>query len=196
MSCVTSVIAGTTMAMGADSAASGDGDGIFRIPEPKVFVRDAYLFGVTGSYRVAQVLRFKAQLPPPPQKSPEMRSFLVCSLMPTIAAALRADGVAHEGRNILGPRTSLLLGCCGQLWHIGPDLTVLPEGNYAAIGSGYMRAYSALYALEQVGGSESPERCVEIALQAAAEFTSTVRPPWQIVSIKLEDGKQHRSASS
>ncbi len=185
MSCVLSFVAGNTMAMGSDSAASGDGDGIFRISEPKVFVRDAYLFGVTGSYRIAQIIRFKAKLPPPPSRVSEMRSFLVCSLTPAIAAALRAEGAAHEGRQILGPRTSILFGCRGQLWHIDPDLTVLPEGNYAAIGSGYMRAYAALYALEQAGGVESPERRVEIALQTAAEFTSTVRPPWQIVSIKM-----------
>lgn len=182
MTCIAGVTDGQTILIGADSAASNGADEIYNLDQHKVFHSGDYIFGVAGSYRVAQVLRFKAQLPAPPPQLTDLEPFLVRNLAPTIAEVVRAEGIAHEGRNILGPRTTLLLGCRGQLWHVDPDLTVLRERNFASIGSGRIRAYAALYALE-AAGVKSAQRRVELALEAAAEFTTTVRPPWHFVSL-------------
>jgi hypothetical protein len=76
---------------------------------------------------------------------------------------------------------TLLLGSRGQLWHIDPDLTVLPEVGFGAIASGRLRAYSANYAL-QAAGVEPAQRRLELALEAAAMFTSSVRSPWHFIS--------------
>ena len=182
MTCVVGKTDGHTILLGADSAGSDGKDEIYRIREPKVFRCGAYVIGVAGSYRIAQVLRLKAALPAPPATTTDLEPFLVRRLMPAIAAAVRADGVAGEGRDILGPRTGLLLGCHGRLWHIDPDLTVIPEGSFASIGSGRIRAYAALYALEAAGVT-SARRCIDIALAAAAEYTASVRPPWHYAKL-------------
>lgn len=174
---------GQTILLGADSAGSNDNGEIYTIPAPKVFGCGSYVMGVAGSYRIAQTLRFKADLPAPP--ATDLEPFLVRHLVPAIAAAVRADGAACHDHEILGSRTTLLLGCRGQLWYIGPDLTVLPEGSFAAIGSGHIRAYAALYAL-QAAGVEPARRRVELALEAAAEFTTTVRGPWHFVSLDAD----------
>ena len=55
------------------------------------------------------------------------------------------------------------------------------EPMFAAIGSGRLRAYGALHAL-QASGTEPVERRLELALEAAAAYTATVRPPWHFVS--------------
>ncbi len=70
----------------------------------------------------------------------------------------------------------------GQLWHVGPDLTVLREDEFGAIGSGRIRAYSALHALK-VAGVEPAERRLELALETAAKYTTSVRPPWHFVRV-------------
>ena len=181
MTCVVGTIDGGAIILGADSAAVGEGPEIYTMPEPKVFACGPYLLGVCGSYRVAQVLRYRAELPVPPAGA-DLESFLVRNLLPVIGDLLEAEGgVVGSSRTFLGERVALLLGCEGQLWHVGSDLTVLPEGEYGAIGSGRLRAYAALHALK-AAGVEPARRRLELALETAAKYTATVRPPWHFVA--------------
>ena len=179
MTCIVGVIDGGRVILGADSAASCD-DEIYRLPESKVFCNGSYVIGVTGSYKLGELLRFKACLPDPPKGSDDLKPFLVRHLMPVVAEVVRAEGAAHEGLRILGPRTGFMLGCRGQLWHVDPDLTVSREGSFASIGSGRLRAYAALYVLEKAEVGPAKRR-LELALEAAAEYTASVRGPWQFV---------------
>lgn len=181
MTCVVGTIDGETVVLASDSAAIGDPDGseIYTMPEPKVFASGPYVVGVCGSYRVGQVLRYRAELPEPPP-STDLRSFLVRDLAPAIGDLLAAEGVVGSHRTFLGNKVALLVGCQGQLWCIGSDLTVMPEGEFGAIGSGRLRAYAALHALK-AAGIEPVQRRLELALEAAAKYTASVRPPWHFV---------------
>ena len=102
---------------------------------------DPYVIGVCGSYRVAQVLRYRAELPEPSCSS-DLESFLVRDLVPAIGDRLASEGVVGSHRTYLGEKVAILLGCRGQLWCITSDLTVLPEVEFGAIGSGRLRAYA------------------------------------------------------
>ncbi len=179
MTCVVGTIDGQSVILGADSAAVGDGPEIYTPPEPKVFACGQYLFGVSGSYRLAQVLRYRAELPEPPSLA-DLGSFLVRDLAPAIDGLLEAEGVEGSRRAYLGDKVALLLGYQDQLWHISSDLTMLPEVGFGAIGSGRLRAYAALHALE-TAGVEPAQRRLELALETAAKYTATVRPPWHFV---------------
>ena len=181
MTCVVGSIDGQSVILGADSAAIGapDDSEIYTMPEPKVFTCGSYVFGVCGSYRVGQVLRYRAELPEP-APSTDLRSFLVRELVPAIGSLLEAEGVVGSRRTYLGEKVALLLGYQGQLWCITSDLTVLPEVEFGAIGSGRIRAYSALHALK-AAGIEPARRRLEIALEATARYTASVRPPWHFV---------------
>jgi hypothetical protein len=178
MSCIVGITDGKTVTFGADSA-GGLGDEIYTLDVHKAFARGPYLFGVCGSMRVGQVLRFKAELPEPP--ATDLEPFLVRELVPAIRRALTEEGVAGSGTEILGDKTAILLGCRGQLWTICQDLTLVREAPYAAIGSGRLRAYGALHALH-ASSVEPARRLLEMALAAAAAYTSNVRPPWHFVS--------------
>ena len=181
MTCVVGSIDGQSVILGADSAAIGAGSGseIYTPPEPKVFVCGRYVIGVCGSYRVGQVLRYQAELPEP-ATSADLRSFLIRELIPAIGDLLEAKGVVGSSRACLGHKVSMLLGYDGQLWHVSPDLTVLPEVEFGAIGSGRLRAYAALHALK-AARVQPAQRRLELALEAAATYTATVRPPWHFV---------------
>ncbi len=180
MTCVVGVTDGEIITLGADSAAGGSGDEIYTLDMRKVFARGQYLFGACGSPRVGQVLRYQAELPEPPA-SADLEPFLVRELVPAIRTAVEDEGLASPGRAFLGEKTALLVGCRGRLWCITSDLTVIPEHPFAAIGSGRLRAYGALHAL-QAAGVEPVQRQLELALAAAAAYTANVRPPWQFVS--------------
>ncbi len=175
---------GETTTLGADSAMSMEGE-VYTMDVRKVFQRGPFLFGVCGSYRVTQILRFQAELPEPPPAA-ELEPFLVTELAPAIRRAIEEEGVAGSGCAILGEKTALILGCRGRLWFIGNDLTVVPASPFAAIGSGRHRAYGALHALREAG-VEPPRRMLELALAAAAKTTPTVRPPWHFVSMGPSD---------
>jgi len=186
MTCVVGVSDGKTILFGADSAAaSGDGpqqiSEIYTAAEPKVFACGGYLLGVCGSYRVAQILRYRAELPVLPPSTEDVEGFLVRELLPAVAATVEAAGIAGSRSGYLGDLVCLLLGVQGQLWNISSDLALLPEADFAVVGSGRHHAYGALYAL-QAAGVGAPHRRVEIALEAAAAYTPTVRPPWHFVS--------------
>jgi hypothetical protein len=179
MTCVVGSIDGPTVILGADSAAVGPDAEIYTPPEPKVFTCGPYVMGVCGSYRVAQVLRCQAELPEPPTPA-DLGPFLIREVAPTISDLLEAEGVVASGHAYLGDKVALLLGYQGQLWHIGSDLTVLPEVEFGAIGSGRHRAYAALDALK-TAGVEPARRRLELALETVAKYTATVRPPWHFV---------------
>ncbi len=137
------------------------------------------MVGVCGSYRVAQVLRYRAELPEPPD-STGLKSFLIRDLAPAIGDLLAAEEVVGSHRTYLGEKVAILLGYRGQLWCIASDLTVLREVELGAIGSGRLRAYAALHALKSAG-VEPVQRRLELALEAAAKYTASVRPPWHFV---------------
>ena len=179
MTCVVGSIDQQAVILAGDSAATGDGSEIYTLAEPKVFACGPYVVGVCGSYRVAQVLRCQGDLPEPPPAT-DIGSFLIRDLAPGISDLLEAEGVAGSRRAYLGDKVALMLGYRGQLWHIGSDLTVLPGGEFGAIGSGRYWAYAALHALK-AADVEPAQRRLELALEAAAKYTATVRPPWHFL---------------
>ncbi len=166
--------------MAADSAAT-NGDEIYTLKTPKVFQRDGYLFGHCGCYRIGQILRHCVELPQLPSGSTEVERFLIRELAPALREAVEAEGAAGGGGAFLGEKTCILIGLLGQIWCMRPDLSVMQEGPFAAIGSGRLRAYAVLHALHAIGFG-GVRRRIEIALEATAEYTSSVRPPWHFVN--------------
>jgi len=179
MTCIVAATDGRSLLFGADSAGPS-GDEILVVETPKVFARGLYLIGYAGSFRLGQILRYTADLPDPPEAS-DLEAFLVRELVPAVRKAVVDEGMANPGPRILGEQVSFLLGCRGQIWTVTADLSVIRETPFAAAGSGRLRAYGALHALH-AAGVEPVRRRLELALEAAAAYTTSVRPPWLFVS--------------
>ena len=181
MTCVVATIDGNTIQAGSDTAI-GHFEEIYDMAEHKVFIRGSYLIGFCGSARVGQILQYKVELPAPPDEE-DLTPFLVQEIVPRIRQAVEAEGSANEGRNFLGDKTVVLMGCRSQLWCILADTTVVETVPFAAIGSGRHHAYGALHALEAAGVEPARER-LEWALGAAAEFSPMVRRPFRFYSLE------------
>lgn len=176
--------------MGGDSAGC-NGAGLVELrSDPKVFNRDSYLVGYTTSFRMGQLLRYCARLPEPPENG-DLHAFMVQEFVPAIRTAYTdhgfektfgrggnngeknytESGQAWGGQFLVGVRESLFI--------VHEDFQVgVPLLPHFAIGSGAMVACGALFATQDL----SPEERVRIALEAAAEHTSCVRPPFCIRS--------------
>lgn len=163
---------------GADSAMTGgpDHSEIYDLDGSKIILREGYLFGYCGSSRIGQVLAHYVKLPKIPEEG-ELLSFLARELVPSVREAVQEHGAAYEGNLILGPRTVVIVGCRGELFHLTADLVVLSSPGTVAIGSGRKHAYGALEALQRTGYGTPRER-LEIALEIGAKYTTTVRGPW------------------
>lgn len=182
MTCVVAVTDGNTIYAGADTAA-GQNDEIYQIPEPKIFLHNSMLFGFCGSYRLGQIVRYRSNLPSPGSDYTDLITFLAREFVPALKAAVEADGAALPGKSFLGEGTGLLVGYNGELGMVGSTLAVMSASRpYLSIGSGRTRAYPALYALTQVG-TPPGRRLVELTLEAAADYTLTVRGPYQFVEL-------------
>lgn len=179
MTCIVGIKEGDRLWIGGDSAAkSATCPEIHSFSTPKVFAVGEYLVGFTISWRAGQVLQYEVEWPSPPAEY-DLEEFLVCHVVPRLQQAL-------SGEDLQIPKEfersfQFMIGLRGQLAMIAVDFTVgIAATPYFAIGSGRHNALGALHALADTGlGAEVQMRK---ALEAAACYTSNVRPPFLILS--------------
>jgi len=154
--------------MGADRRYTWDDSSFITIGSSKIIRRNGFLVGGVGSYRAFQIIRahniFPGHLPGEP-----IMPYLVSTIVPRIREAFRGEGLSAE------TTCTLLFASDAVLAIINSDFTVLePLCRYAAIGAGEAYALGALYALTSMTSRLSAKKEIEIALDAAAKFSSSV----------------------
>ncbi len=165
--------------MGADSAA-GSLEEVHTFPNlEKIVRRGPYLVGHCGNGLVGQVVNLLVEWPKPPT-SGDILPFFAREIVPEIRRAVQDAGAAQEGRGILGDKTVLLIGLRGQLFIVAADLNVIRSPGLSCIGAGRHHGYAAMHALKAAGIEPATKR-IEMALQAAAEYSLYVRPPFRIL---------------
>lgn len=193
MTCIVAVTDGETIVMGADSAGAAGTELMLRA-DPKVFRRGEYLVGFTTSFRMGQILRFGAELPPPPREAhgEDLERFLVTEVVEAVRAEFKARGFGKKVRTEMDPPGCsedgqawgglFLLGVRGRIFQVRQDFQVaVPRTAYSAIGRGAPAALGALYALAPSRELPLEERA-ERALGAAQEGCTTVRGPFHLVT--------------
>lgn len=189
MTCIVAIEnQGQTILIG-DSAGCND-DGLIELrKDPKVFRRGEYLIGYTTSFRMGQLLHYNAEFPEPPEEA-NLGPFMIREFVPAVRQAF-ADGgfikTLHRGEtsplNHWSERGQewagqFVIGVRGQLFVMGSDFQIgIPQLPYIAIGSGAKVAYGTLFATSHLGLEER----AELALEAAAQHCTCVRPPFVTV---------------
>lgn len=188
MTCIVGIEADGLVYMGGDSNYSdGHTQGLLAADTPKVWRSGDYLLGVSGSARVANVLRFLV-FPPAPTRG--VLRHMVTKVVPALRKTLRKTGrLLQEQRSggsqdyaISGGDASdgtLLVGVRGKLFAIHGDFQVChPRTQYDAIGSGVDVALGALHVTKGM----PPRTRVRRALEASEAHACGVRRPWRILS--------------
>lgn len=165
--------------IGGDSAGVG-GLSMQTRSDPKVFTNGEFLIGYTSSFRMGQILEHHLSSPVPYEGEAGM-AYMVKRFIPAVKQALKEHGFqqSENGQDIGG---TFLVGYRGELYEIESDYQVARvQQRYHAVGCGRDLALGSLFTTNQY--DIDPEERIEIALNAAAEFSAGVRAPFTILSV-------------
>lgn len=129
------------------------------------------IMGSVGSARASQIVQYANIIDKNILGDDMSTDFVVCSLAPTIAAGLKANGISVEAKDgefcELMPN-SFIFAYRDKAWMIWNDLSVTEIGDYMAIGSGSDVARGVLFATKK---NKNPFERVVVSIDAAAEST-------------------------
>lgn len=183
MTCVVGLVEGDTVYIGADSLGSdlSSSHCVVRSDE-KVFVSGDLLMGFCGSFRAGQLIRYAFEAPDTGAKRTPM-GYMVVDFIDALRESLAEHGARKkaddEEESFNG---QLLVGYEGVLYSIEEDFDVgtHSDGHYA-IGAGAQFAFGSLHATK--GLIKDPRKRIEMALHAAAAYSSAVREPFTILAM-------------
>jgi ATP-dependent protease HslVU (ClpYQ) peptidase subunit len=138
-------------------------------------------FGVTGSWRLNQLLSQTLKIPSDPCADPI--EYLFGPFVDTVREHLMGAGFAKK-KDEVETGGLFMVGYKGRLVTVESDYHVQEfEKPYRAIGSGWELALGSLATLEEVAPGIAVEQRIGIALRAATEHNPWVQPPFTIVSV-------------
>ena len=183
MSCIIAIATDRGIFMGADSASTAVGDqrGMSQITtrNKKAFKRGSILVGAVGSVRLlnilANLLKWNDILQVANvEKDTET---IIQGIVEGIREAAKDRGFTKKDNDQETIFGQVLLAYRARLFEVQADLGVLePSAGYDAIGSGTDVAMGSLHTTD--GADIPPKDRILAALQATAEFTALVRPPF------------------
>jgi ATP-dependent protease HslVU (ClpYQ) peptidase subunit len=181
MTCIAAMTDGRQVVMGADSAGVS-GYSLAVRADRKIFRKGSYLIGFTSSFRMGQLLRYKAVLPEP-HGDPE--EFLATEFVDAIRACFKDGGFASKDKEV-EEGGQFLVAFKGLLFGIGSDYQIsLSAAPFWSCGCGADLALGAMHAL--AGRSASPHEAVAGGLAAAEAYSAGVRSPFHFLT-SGEDG--------
>lgn len=189
MTCLVAIRKNNEVTVGGDSAESDHWTVSVR-EDPKFFARGPYIIGFAGSIRIGQIVRFKMRMPKPRQtdlrNSDTMLKFMSTRFIDELTIAINENGslvVSEEDGNNMASNSGLIVCIAGHMFMVQSDMAVCTTTkDYIAMGSGDNFALGSLYATEN--SRQSSATRVLKALEAAAEFSTTVSGPFHLFSSK------------
>lgn len=184
MTCIVAIAQNGTVYMGSDHAASDDKSGwILSRREPKCFKVGQYGVAFTDSFRMGQILQY-AWTPPkytPTKTNAGLDKFMRTKFIDSIRDAFLSNGY---GTIVTGQENEggvFIVGVEGRVFTIDEDFHVGENiVNYMAEGSG---AFFAMGSLHTTRNQKNPKMRIKAALEAAAEYSMSVAPPFTYIQI-------------
>lgn len=184
MTCIVGLRTDEGVWVGGDSAGLAGWSRTIRA-DAKVFaLEERMLFGFTDSFRMGQLLRYELALP---RRHPgdDLMEYMVVDFIAAVRTCLKDGGYARDksGEEAGG---TFIVATEGRIFRVDSDYQVgEPVAPYTAVGCGYDLALGALHATRDISGL-TPEDRVRMALEAAAEHSAGVAPPF--VTLALPGG--------
>lgn len=184
MTCVVGIQHETGVYIGGDSAGVAGWKLTVRA-DPKVFRVGEFLYGIAGSFRMGNLLRYAFVPPPPPRKRKHLHAYMATAFVDTLRAVVEAGGYRERKNEVESLHNgSVLIGIHGWLFDLDNDFQIgIPADGYTAIGCGSEVALGSLYTTQEENGSTEfyhPEIRVHRALEAAEAHNIGVRGPFII----------------
>lgn len=190
MTCIAGIVEGDKIWMGSDSAGVGDLDLRIRVDD-KIFIRDKFIFGYCGSFRMGQLLRFSMEVPcndvylASEDKMIKLKDdyeFMCTNFIEEVRTTFKEGGYSKIEHNE-DTGGDFLVGYNGNLYSIESDFQVgMVKENYNSVGCGAPFALGALKIMEK-NKKLKPEERILNSLEVAQEFSAGVRGPFKIISL-------------
>jgi len=167
--------------MGADAAAANSQQWRILSSGPKVFRKAGWLFGFTSSFRMGQLIQH--QLVMPAADYTDLPRWLATDFVAALRDLFSVAGYAKKENNVEeGGQFLLAPDGFARLFSVESDYHIMEHTGrgYAACGCGQDFALGSLHTSAMINLSLAEAR-VKKALEAAAEFSAYVRPPWTIL---------------
>lgn len=180
MTCIAGLVHNRKVYMGCDSM-SAIGYDLRLVPGQKVFRRDNFLIGGTGSARMLQVVRYEMTIP---EYHPDVdvMQYMVSQFAEAFRNAMKTAGEAEKSNERESYSGLLMVGFRGRLFIIDSAYAVIEAADgYDAIGCGDSFARGSLFtsADDPVMRSDPVGR-IETALRAAERMSIGVRGPFTV----------------
>lgn len=160
--------------MGSDSFTYGE-------YQSKVFKKDDFIFGVSGSYRVMQLLQYKFSAPKR-FKDQTIDEYIFTSFTDYIIDLMRNNNCATRTDNIDSMDGQFLIGYENNLFKMYGNFQILEnKKGYDACGSGTNHALASLYSTD--GLNISHEDRLKKSIVCASEFVLSVDNEIDVISI-------------
>lgn len=184
MTCIVAIAQNGTVYMGSDHAASDDKSGwILSRKEPKCFKVGQYGVAFTDSFRMGQILQYSWTPPKytPTKTNVGLDKFMRTKFIDSIKVAFKDNGYGTIGGSEEDSGGIFIVGVEGRIFTIDEDFHVGENiMNYMAEGSG---AFFALGSLHTTKNQKNPKMRLKAALEAAAEFSMSVAPPFTYIQV-------------
>jgi len=184
--------------LGADKQISDSGNGSADHTSTKIWVVDELpgaIMGGVGSARASQIIQYTDIIDKNFINKDVDTGFIIHSLVPTIVASLKANGINAEIKDgdpcVMLPN-SFIFAYKDKAWVIWNDLSVAELDEYLAIGSGSDVAKGALFATKNC----NPFDRITMAIGAAAETTLFVDDRIDLLATELKEGDDLKIAKA
>ena len=181
MTAIAGITDGTTVWLGADSAHSTNWDTVIN-PAPKVFTSGPYAFGLTGSPRMAQILRYTFK-PPVPGDDTDLLAHMCTTFVDDLRTCLKEAGFAKkDSERESAAGSTFFAATYGRLFKVWEDYQVSErEDGIDAAGCGEDFVLGSLHTSAALGWE--PQKRLLSALEAADRFSAGVACPFHLISV-------------
>jgi hypothetical protein len=179
MTCIVAIAQDGRVYMGGDAAGSDPHSGmVITTSIPKVFVKDEYVLGYSGSFRMGKWIQYSADFPKPPswaKGEAKIDEFINGFVVPSLRKQAKEAELEPQEKEDFG----FLVGLRGYLFELDESWAAYPTSSgYAASGSGAEIALGSIYS---TSSWKNPVKRVTVALEASHVHNAYVRPPFTIV---------------
>lgn len=181
MTCIVAIANGEKVVMGGDAAGTEISTGtIIATSIPKVFIKDEYVIGYSGSFRMGKWIQYSVELPKPPswaRGEAKLDEFINGYVVPALRKQAKDADLEPGEKEDFG----FLVGLRGHLFELDESWAAFPTTTgYAASGSG---ADVALGSVFSTSSWKDSRKRVLTALEAAYNHNAYVSPPFTVIEI-------------
>ena len=171
MTVIVGIVHDDVIYIGGDRGVSDDSS-ILSMLQPKVVIKNEWIYGYAGSLGNGQLFDFIDL--PPIKKTDDIYKVLRMDIVENYKSILDTHGSSKDDDS-----TDFVIGCGGRLFEFNTDDWGVAEIKEVAIGSGGNFALGSLY----TSTDYDPIERVGLALGAATTYSPTCQGPIDILSL-------------